>query len=117
MRWVSEFTFQQPLLSYLLKSNTSYSLCLGMGKTLQTITTMMDNRPKLQHCKPGTKHPISHDLKERLEEDMKWEKAAEDWKFEMDILKVVKKIRSRDGGGRAGEPRRIAPGESAYIYC
>ncbi|KAL7510045.1 hypothetical protein ACHAXN_006958 [Cyclotella atomus] len=75
---------------------------MGMGKTLQTIATIMDNRPKLQHCKPGTKHPLSDDLKERQEEDLKWEKAAEDWNFEMDILKVVKKIRSRDGGARAG---------------
>ena len=73
-----------------------------MGKTLQTIATMMDNRPKLQHCKPGTKHPISNDLKERQEEDEKWAKAAAHWQDEMDILKVVKKIRSRDGGGRAG---------------
>ena len=74
-----------------------------MGKTLQTIATIMDNRPKLQHCKPGTKHPLSDDLKERQDEESKWEKAAEDWRFEMDILKVVKKIRSRDDGGRAGK--------------
>ena len=73
-----------------------------MGKTLQTIATIMDNRPKLQHCKPGTKHPFSDDLKERQEEDEKWAKAAAHWQDEMDILKVVKKIRSRDGGARAG---------------
>lgn len=66
----------------------------------------MDNRPKLQHCRPGTKHPPSDDLRERQEEDSKWEKAAKDWEYEMDILKVGKKIRSRDGGGRAGKFHR-----------
>eukprot|EP00529_Nitzschia_sp_RCC80_P032990 CAMPEP_0113473798 /NCGR_PEP_ID=MMETSP0014_2-20120614/18237_1 /TAXON_ID=2857 /ORGANISM="Nitzschia sp." /LENGTH=129 /DNA_ID=CAMNT_0000366591 /DNA_START=131 /DNA_END=517 /DNA_ORIENTATION=+ /assembly_acc=CAM_ASM_000159 len=39
---------------------------MGMGKTLQTITTILDNRPLLQHTKPGTKHPPSSpDLEER----------------------------------------------------
>ncbi|KAL7518437.1 hypothetical protein ACHAWX_003261 [Stephanocyclus meneghinianus] len=75
---------------------------MGMGKTIQTIATILDNRPKLQHCKPGTKHPLSDDLKERQVEDELWEKGRKDLHFEWDILKVMKKIRSRDGGGRGG---------------
>jgi hypothetical protein len=103
MKWVRprlSAQFMIPLIDVLTKNSSTF---LGMGKTLQTIATIMDNRPKLQHCKPGTKHPFSDDLKEREEEDMKWQKASDDWKYEMDILKVMKKIRSRDGGGRAGE--------------
>eukprot|EP00804_Cyclotella_cryptica_P005687 CCRYP_000055-RC/>CCRYP_000055-RC protein AED:0.08 eAED:0.07 QI:0/0.87/0.88/1/1/1/9/176/1325 len=75
---------------------------MGMGKTIQTIATILDNRPKLQHCKPNMKHPFSDDLKQRQEEDLLWEKGRKDLHFEWDILKVMKKIRSRDGGGRGG---------------
>jgi hypothetical protein len=75
---------------------------MGMGKTIQTIATILDNRPKLLHCKPGSKHPMEEG-KEREDEEKKWDKCKEDWVYEMDILKVMKKIRSKDGGGRAGE--------------
>lgn len=75
---------------------------MGMGKTIQTIATILDNRPKLQHCKPGMKHPLSDDLKQRQEEDNLWETGRKDLHYEWDILKVMKKIRSRDGGGRGG---------------
>lgn len=75
---------------------------MGMGKTIQTIATILDHRPLLQHVKPGMKHPPTSDLSERQREDKLWEKAAADWKYEMDILKVGKKLRPRDGGARAG---------------
>jgi DNA repair protein RAD16 len=75
---------------------------MGMGKTIQTIATILDHRPFLQHVKPGMKHPPTSDLSERQREDKLWEKAAADWKYEMDILKVGKKLRPRDGGARAG---------------
>ena len=49
---------------------------MGMGKTLQTITAILDNRPKLQHSKPKAKHPPSAlDLKERQREEGLWDKA------------------------------------------
>ena len=75
---------------------------LGMGKTIQAIATILDNRPKLQHAKPGMKHPPTDDLKERQVEEELWNKAKVDWTNEMDLLKVSKKLRSRDGGARAG---------------
>jgi len=75
---------------------------MGMGKTLQTIATILDHRPKLQHSKPGAKHPPTDDMEERHKEEALWDKVAVDWKHEMDMLKVMKKIRSKDGGARAG---------------
>lgn len=76
---------------------------MGMGKTIQTIATILDNRPKLQHCKPYMKHPLSDDLKERQKEDALWEQGRKHLHYEWDILKVMKKILSRDGGGRGGQ--------------
>lgn len=76
-----------------------------MGKTIQTIATILDNRPKLQHTKPGMKHPPTNavDLKERQDEEKLWDKTKVDWSSEMELLKVPKKLRSRDGGAtRAG---------------
>ena len=72
------------------------------GKTLQTIAAILDNRPKLQHAKPGMKHPPSEDLLERQAEDALWKKTKSDWSKEMEILKVPKKLRLKDGGSRAG---------------
>jgi len=49
---------------------------MGMGKTLQTITTILDNRPKLQHAKSGMKHPPSTpDLQDRKTEEILWNDA------------------------------------------
>ena len=75
-----------------------------MGKTIQTIATILDHRPKLQHTQPGMKHPpTANDIKERLEEDQLWDKAKVDWTAEMELLKVPKKfIRSTHGGGGGG---------------
>eukprot|EP00986_Skeletonema_menzelii_P007037 scaffold2688_cov134-Skeletonema_menzelii.AAC.2 len=75
---------------------------MGLGKTIQTISTILDHRPMLQHCKPGMKHPPTGDLKARQDEEQLWEKVATDWTYEMDVLKVGKKLRPRDGGARAG---------------
>ena len=75
---------------------------VGMGKTIQTIATILDNRPKLQHSKPGMKHPPTSDLEQRQNEEKLWEETKKSWSSEMDLLKVSKKLRTRDGGARAG---------------
>ena len=75
---------------------------VGMGKTIQTIATILDNRPKLQHSKPGMKHPPTADLEQRQNEEKLWEETKKSWSSEMDLLKVSKKLRTRDGGARAG---------------
>ncbi|KAL7554732.1 hypothetical protein ACHAWF_018559 [Thalassiosira exigua] len=75
---------------------------MGMGKTIQTIAAILDRMPKLQHAKPGMKHPPTGDLQERRDEEALWEGAKRDWSNEMELLKVPKKLRLRDGGARAG---------------
>lgn len=78
---------------------------MGMGKTIQTIATILDHRPRLQHTKPGMKHPptlSSADLQLRLDEEKKWDETKSSWVNEMELLKVPKKLRPRDGGARAG---------------
>lgn len=76
---------------------------MGMGKTVQTIATVLDNRPILQHCKAGMKHPPNtSDIQQRRAEEELWNKAKVDWNNEMDLLKVSKKLRTRKGGDRAG---------------
>ena len=78
----------------------------GMGKTIQTIATILDHRPKLQHAEPGMKHPpTADDLKERQEEDKLWGKAREDWATEMELLKVPKKFTRSSHGGSGGGAR------------
>lgn len=84
-----------------------------MGKTLQTITTLLDNRPKLQHSLPGTKHPPSY-TEEMIfklnNEEQLWEGALKEWKHEMkmndvpaSVLPKTKKSGVGGGGGaRAG---------------
>lgn len=82
-----------------------------MGKTLQSITTILDNRPKLQHSLPGAKHPpsCSAELKEVLvSEETLWDNSLKEWSHEMKmnnvpqfILPKKKKIGER-GGARAG---------------
>jgi len=54
---------------------------------------MLDNRPKLQHARPGVKHPPSApDLEERVEEDNLWTTAVEEWKHEMHMCNVPPKM-------------------------
>ena len=78
-----------------------------MGKTLQTITTMLDNRPMLQHSKPGTKHPPSLEGKEleaRKRESDLWDKSVDEWKHEMEMNNIPKKMwpKKQNQAARAG---------------
>ena len=83
-----------------------------LRKTLQTITSMLDNRPKLQHCLPDAKHPpfCSEEMREKLvAEEKLWEKCLKEWNHEIKMNNVPasvlpkKKRNSRGGGGaRAG---------------
>mmetsp|Transcript_22813 Transcript_22813/g.42979 ORF Transcript_22813/g.42979 Transcript_22813/m.42979 type:complete len:234 (+) Transcript_22813:1239-1940(+) len=74
-----------------------------MGKTIQTIATILDNRPILQHATPNAKHPPAcTDLPQRQTEEILWNESKQSWTNEMDVLKVVEKLRSNDGGARAG---------------
>ena len=77
---------------------------MGMGKTLQSITMILDNRPKLQHSKPGTKHPPScQDVNERVAEERLWTESANQWRHEMKMLNIAKSLQPKKGGGaRAG---------------
>eukprot|EP00531_Pseudo-nitzschia_arenysensis_P016971 CAMPEP_0116148846 /NCGR_PEP_ID=MMETSP0329-20121206/18598_1 /TAXON_ID=697910 /ORGANISM="Pseudo-nitzschia arenysensis, Strain B593" /LENGTH=1297 /DNA_ID=CAMNT_0003645053 /DNA_START=67 /DNA_END=3960 /DNA_ORIENTATION=+ len=66
---------------------------MGMGKTLQTITTILDNRPKLQHAKPGTKHPPSApDLIERKREESLWADALKSCHYDLEMADVPKQM-------------------------
>ena len=82
---------------------------MGCGKTIQTIATILDNRPKLQHAAPGAKHPPSAENIDALEvEDELWDMSLVDWKHEMEMNNVPKSIlprkgkRKSGGGARAG---------------
>lgn len=74
------------------------------GKTVQTIATMLDNRPRLQHCKPGTKHPPNaSDLLERQREERLWSTAVEEWNHEMAMNNVPKQSQpKKHAAKRAG---------------
>ena len=82
-----------------------------MGKTLQSITTILDNRPQLQHCLPGTKHPplFSDEMKQKLfDEEELWDNSVKEWKHEMNMNDVPPSILPKKkkglspGGARAG---------------
>ena len=79
---------------------------MGMGKTLQTITTILDNKPKLQHSKPKTKHPPSApDLKERLREELLWDDALKSCHYDLKMADVPEQILStkkKKGGDPIG---------------
>jgi SNF2 family DNA or RNA helicase len=74
------------------------------GKTIQTIATILDNRPKLQHSRPGAKHPPSSpDLEALVKEEALWKTALAEWNNEMEMNNVPKKILPKNrGGARAG---------------
>jgi SNF2 family DNA or RNA helicase len=57
---------------------------MGMGKTIQTIAAILDNRPKLQHSMPGAKHPIG-EKELRQQEEERWSKHHLEWKHEMEM--------------------------------
>ena len=64
-------------------------------KTLQTITTILDNRCKLQHSKPGAKHPPNlkgTELEDRVRESNLWDASLEEWKHEMKMVNVPNKM-------------------------
>ncbi|CAB9496901.1 regulator of chromatin subfamily A member 3-like 1 [Seminavis robusta] len=68
---------------------------MGMGKTLQTITTMLDNCPMLQHSLPGAKHPptiTGEALEARKAESDLWDKSVQEWHHEMEMNNVPKKM-------------------------
>jgi DNA repair protein RAD16 len=71
---------------------------------VQTIATVLDNRPKLQHSRPGAKHPPSlPDVTERQLEETLWNRAVSDWKHEMDMCNVPLKMRPHKyAAARAG---------------
>jgi DNA repair protein RAD16 len=82
---------------------------MGLGKTLQSIVTILDNRPLLQHSSPGAKHPPSApDLSERIAEEKLWSEGLADWKNEMEMINVPKSLfpngkgKKAAGGARAG---------------
>jgi DNA repair protein RAD16 len=85
---------------------------MGMGKTIQTIGTILQHRPLLQHAIPGMKHnPTCNDINERIHEETLWDEALKDWNTEMDLLNIPKKFRS---GGKNGGARRRA---GTLIIC
>jgi len=77
---------------------------MGMGKTIQTICTLLDNRPNLQHAKPGAKFPPDADISVLQEEEDLWDFADKDWKHEMNMQNVPLKIQPNKGkhSDRAG---------------
>ena len=80
-------------------------LGIEQGKTLQTIATILDNRPVLQHTKPGVKHaPSSPDLVARLAEEALWKEAKDSWQEEMKKLDIASRLLPKKGraGARAG---------------
>jgi SNF2-related domain len=72
---------------------------------VSTITTILDNRPRLQNSKPGTKHPPEAvDLIDRKKEEELWKKSLSEWKNEMEMNSIPPKLYSRfkGAGSRAG---------------
>ena len=84
-----------------------FYLEMGMGKTIQTIVTILDNRSKLQHCTPGVKHPDAEKEVRQAEEE-RWSKHHEEWKHEMKMNNVPNSVlpkstsKQAGGGFRAG---------------
>jgi hypothetical protein len=77
---------------------------MGMGKTLQTITTILDNRPKLQHCTPGVKHPPSApDLAERQREEALWEETRQSCHYDLKMANVP------EGALKVKKAKGVAP--------
>jgi hypothetical protein len=81
-----------------------------MGKTLQTITVILDNKPKLQQSACAAKHPpnCSDELTQKLvTEEQLWNKCLKDWKHEIKMNEIPtsilpKKKSAVGGGARAG---------------
>jgi hypothetical protein len=69
---------------------------------------MLDNKPFLQHSKPGAKHPPGSDRNLLVAEEKLWEDALTDWNHEMEMNKIPKSLHPKEkgaspaGGARAG---------------
>ena len=78
---------------------------MGMGKTVQMIATILDNRPKLQQALPGGKYPAcANDAEKKAvdDEEALWAKALKEWKHEMKMSDVHESILPK--GGKKGQP-------------
>lgn len=82
-----------------------------MGKTIQTIATILDNRPKLQRSVPGSKHPSNSTIenaKKLVAEESLWDASLAEWNKEMKMNDVHGSILPKakkgqvPGGARAG---------------
>jgi SNF2 family DNA or RNA helicase len=78
------------------------------SKTVQAITTILDNRPKLQQSKPGAKYPPAADVDTLKTEEKLWNSSLSEWKYEMKMNNVPTyllpkaKGNQSEGGARAG---------------
>jgi len=76
---------------------------MGMGKTIQAIVTILDNRPLLQHAASHVKHPPhANDYQARVHEDGLWNKAKEEWKHELEMNDIKINPKKAMAGARAG---------------
>jgi SNF2 family DNA or RNA helicase len=75
-------------------------------KTLQTITTILDNPPLLQHSKPGAKHPpaiTGAALENWKRESDLWDKSVVEWNHEMEMNGIPTKMQPKKSkAARAG---------------
>lgn len=72
---------------------------------MQTIATILDNRPLLQHSRPGVKHaPSSPDLDVRVAEEQLWKEGKDNWQEEMGKLDIPSRLmpKKNRAGARAG---------------
>lgn len=74
---------------------------MGMGKTIQTIAAILDNRPKLQHSMPGAKHP-AEEKEARQAEEERWAKHQLEWQHEMEMNNVSRSILPKSASKKAG---------------
>ena len=89
---------------------------MGMGKTLQTITTILDNRPKLQHAKPGAKHPPgTPDLEERVREEALWKTALKSCHYDLQMADVPKQVLSAKKKKKGADPIGVRGG--TLVVC
>ena len=85
----------KPSSSELVFATHHFLATTLQGKTLQTIATILDNRPILQHSKPGAKHPPSikgDELEKRIAESQLWDQASVDWRHELKMNDVKPKM-------------------------
>eukprot|EP00934_Nitzschia_sp_Nitz4_P000843 Nitzschia sp. Nitz4//scaffold123_size70294//47538//51404//NITZ4_005932-RA/size70294-snap-gene-0.118-mRNA-1//1//CDS//3329534497//843//frame0 len=87
---------------------------MGMGKTLQTISTILDNRPRLQHSSPGAKYPPgASDVDQLKHEEKLWSDARKQWQLDMEKSGVPKQIFS--GGGK--KKNKLGARAGTLVVC